>query len=66
MPHINLYINMNFSLWFQESDYFTVTAEKAMKHSAAKQIRNRPHRAKFIVPSSVTMYLYIRVHISVA
>jgi hypothetical protein len=44
-------------------EYFTVTAEKAKKHSAANEIRNRPQRAKFIVLSSVTMYLYIsRVH----
>jgi hypothetical protein len=37
-----------------------MTAEKAKKHRAAKEIRKRPQRAKFILPSSVTMYLYIQ------
>jgi hypothetical protein len=36
---------------------FTVTKERASKHNVDKRRKKRPHSGKFIVSSSIAMYL---------
>jgi len=57
MPKIYFYFWQLLTRSDSSTQYFTVTVEKAIKHIIVKSMNNRPHRWRFIVSSSVSMYL---------
>jgi len=61
MPEIDFYCRLLPTCIDNVSQYFTVTAEKAPKHISVRIINSMPHRGRFIVSSSVAMYLKKKV-----
>ena len=61
MPTIDFYCWQLPACSFDLRQYFTVTMEKASKHSTDRNVSNIPHRGTFVASSNTAMYLKKKV-----